>query len=166
LAFLESIKPVVEDEPTPAPRPRSPVRTQDDLPPPVERAQPEAASSASGIALADIKTQWVKVQKVARTYHPSLPALLEHAQARDIQGDTVILGVKNSIFKQKIDEDEKRRALEEALYEVLGYPLKIRVVVTGESSERGQAVSDLLAQDDVLAYGVDELGGEITDFDE
>ena len=32
LAFVESIKPVIEDEPEPVPRSRVPARTQDDLP--------------------------------------------------------------------------------------------------------------------------------------
>jgi DNA polymerase-3 subunit gamma/tau len=74
LAFLESIKPVTEDEPAPPARPH--VRTQDDLPRPVERTpQPEPAQPGT-IPLADVKAQWSKVQKLARNHHPSLPALL------------------------------------------------------------------------------------------
>ena len=36
----------------------------------------------------------------------------------------------------------------------------------GTAGEHDQAVDDLLAQDDVLAFGVNELGGEVGDFEE
>lgn len=164
LAFLESIKPVVEDEPVSAARP--PVRTQDDLPRPVERSQPAAAPSSGALPLADVKAQWSKVQRLAKSHHPSLPALLEHARPRDLQGDLLILGVQNPTFKQKIEAlEDKSRALTETLQEVFGLALRIRIVVA-QAGGRDQAVDDLLAQDDVLAYGVNHLGGEVGDLDE
>jgi hypothetical protein len=49
---------------------------------------------------------------------------------------------------------------------MFGVALRIKVIVVTPSGERDQAVDDLLAQDDLLAYGVDELGGEIEDFGE
>jgi DNA polymerase-3 subunit gamma/tau len=164
LAFLESIKPVIEDEPEPAPRPY--IRTQDDLPKPVEHPQPDPAHARGVVQLGDVKAQWGKIQKLARAHHPSLPALLEHARPRDIQGDVLILGVQNPIFKQKLEEDDKCDALSETLHEVIGVPLHVRVTVVALTGERDQAVDDRLAQDDVLAFGVNELGGEITDFEE
>jgi DNA polymerase-3 subunit gamma/tau len=164
LAFLESIKPVIEDEPEPAPRPY--VRTQDDLPKPVEHPLPEPARPQSVIQLADVKAQWGKIQKLAKAHHPSLPALLEHARPRDIQGDVLMLGVQNPFFKQKLEEDDKRNALSETLHDIVGVPLHIRVTVVAQTGEHDQAVDDRLAQDDVLAFGVNELGGEIGDFEE
>jgi DNA polymerase-3 subunit gamma/tau len=166
LAFLESIKPVIEDEPAPAARPY--VRTQDDLPKPIERApQPTPAHTAdSGIPVGDIKTQWVQVQKRAKQYDRVLPALLEHARPRDLQGDVLVLGVQNPVFKPKIEEEDKLNLLSQILEEMFGVALRIKVIVVTPSGERDQAVDDLLAQDDVLAYGVNELGGEIEDFGE
>jgi hypothetical protein len=164
LNWLESIKPVIEDEPEPAPRPY--IRTQDDLPKPVEHPQPDPAHARGVVQLGDVKAQWGKIQKLARAHHPSLPALLEHARPRDIQGDVLILGVQNPIFKQKLEEDDKCDALSETLHEVIGVPLHVRVTVVALTGERDQAVDDRLAQDDVLAFGVNELGGEITDFEE
>ncbi len=163
LAFLESIKPVVEDEPA-----RPYVRTQDDLPKPIERApQPTSTPGVeSGISVGDIKTQWVQVQKRSKHYDKVLPALLEHARPRDIQGDVLVLGVQNPVFKPKIEEEDKLNLLSQILQEMFGVALRIRVIVVTPSGERDQAVDDLLAQDDVLAYGVNELGGEIEDHEE
>jgi DNA polymerase-3 subunit gamma/tau len=168
LAFLESIKPVTEDEAEPAPRRAPESRTQEDLPPPVEPQIPPAAreSSAGPIQMSAIKEFWPQIQRAAKVHHPSLPALLEHAHVRDLQGDVLILSVRNDNFKNIIEQPDKQTALEETFYEVLRVPLKLRVVVVDANHDQNQAVEDLLAEDDVLAYGVNELGGEITDFDE
>ncbi|MCL4239493.1 MAG: DNA polymerase III subunit gamma/tau [Anaerolineae bacterium] len=180
LAFLESIKPVVEDEPEPAPRPAAHPRprTQDDLPPPVDEPGPApspavpvagAASVPGGpphVRVADVLNAWAQVQKNARAHHPSLPALLEHVTPRDVRGDQLVLSVRSSIFKQKIEVSDKRIALEEALYAVLGVPLKVSVIVVDEAHVKTPGANDVLATDDVLAFGVNELGGEITDLDD
>ena len=71
LAFVESARPVAEDEPEPAPRPRAAALTQDDLPPPVEPAPPPAPASpaeAAQVDLAEVLSQW-EIQKVAYNHH-------------------------------------------------------------------------------------------------
>ncbi len=172
LAFLESIKPVTEDHPetTPAPvaapRARTRPRSQDDLPVPVQPSSPKTAPAeeppSSGISASDIKAQWSKIQKAAKVYHPLLPALLDHAAPRDIKGSTLVVGVETDIFKAKIED--KRDALEEALHDVLGIPLRVTLILAGAAGKKH--VDDMLQQDDVLAFGVNDLGGEITDLDE
>lgn len=170
LAFLESIQPV-EDEPEPARRPRA--RTQDDLPPPTDRTPAEVPSAPAApppaesgeLRLADVIERWRDVQRAARSFHPSLPALMEHATPRDLRGTVLMLGVRNDMFKQQIESPDKRQALIGALADVLGVKLQIRVVV-GDRSEQDEAIEQLLAQDDVLAFGVSKLGGEVTDLDE
>ena len=181
LAFLESIKPVMEDEPEPAPRPaaRPRPRTQDDLPPPVDEpepaplsatpAAPVAAAVAGGLPrlrVADVLNAWGQVQKIAREHHPSLSALLEHLTPRDVRGDQLVLSARSDLFKQKIEATDKRTALEGALYAALGVPLKVAVIVVDEAHARTPGANDVLATDDVLAFGVHELGGEITDLDD
>lgn len=169
LAFLESIKPVAEEEPQEAPRPAY-ARTQDELPKPIPPAPPAPASAsggeASSVHLADIKAQWVRIQKLARRHHPSLPALLEYATPRDVKAGRLVLGVHRDVFKQKLDADDKRLALEAAIAEALGVALEVTVVVTGPAGEHDQERDALLAQDDVLAYGVNDLGGELSPLDE
>jgi len=39
-------------------------------------------------------------------------------------------------------------------------------VVTGDAGEHQQAYEDLLAQDEVLSFGVNELGGELSPLDD
>jgi len=103
---------------------------------------------------------------VAYNHHKNLPALLEHARPRAIKGNRLVLGVTTAMFKQKIEMDDKREALQSALYEVLGTALQVEVTVAGDVAERDHDVNERLAEDDVLAFGVNELGGQITDLDE
>lgn len=166
LAFLESIKPVVEDEPEPAPRSRVPARTQDDLPAPIDPGNPSAppAVPAGGqVQLTDVKAHWTRVQKVAKSHNPSLPALLDHVTLREVKANRLTLGVPQKVFKQKLED--KRAALEAAILEVFNVQLQVQIVVVSESGVTDQ-VDDRLADDEVLAFGVQELGGEITDLDE
>jgi len=166
LAFLESIKPVEEDEPVPASRPAY-VRTQDDLPKPIPPAPPasETSGDAPSIRLSDIRAQWERVQKIAKRHHPSLPALLHHATPRDVKDGRLVLSVEQAVFKEKLEADDNQRALEASLAEAFNVPLKVSIVLTGPSGERDQAQDELLAQDDVLAFGVNELGGELSPLD-
>ncbi|RPI98370.1 MAG: DNA polymerase III subunit gamma/tau, partial [Chloroflexi bacterium] len=117
LAFLESIKPVIEEEPVAVVRP--PIRTQDDLPKPVERVPPPApVRTEGGVQLSDIKTQWAQVLKRAKANDRNLPALLEKARPRDLQGDMLILGIENPIFKPMLEAEDKNGALLKTLHEV------------------------------------------------
>lgn len=160
LAFLDSLKPVTEDEPAPRQRPHT--RTQEDLPAPVIPAA-EPARSGQTVKVSDIAAQWTQIQKLARRYHPSLPAMLEHVKPREIKGDRLILAIETPALKPRIEAEDKRQALQEMIQQVMGVKFEISIVLGGQHDHE---LDDLLADDDVLAFGVQELGGEITDLDE
>ena len=176
MAYLDSLRQVFELDAEPelalraASRPpvRAAAPVPDAVPPVVSPAasQPEPAAEAPVTAhLGTVRAEWSQIQRSARTHHPSLPALLDHATPRDIREDVLVLGVNVDIFKQKLEDPPTRQALEESLHEVLGVALRVQVIVVDETQHSGQH-DDLLAQDDVLAFGVNELGGELTDLDE
>lgn len=186
LAFLESIKPVVEeDAPAPVRRAAQPhVRQQEELPPPVRkpeseppRPQPQAQSqaqkpasadtgAADQVSLVDVRANWSNIQRQAKRYLHTLPALLDHATPRDIRRGVLILSVPVDIFKQKIEAKDARQALQDAITDVMHASIEFKVIVIDDDAEHDAETADILMQDDVLAYGVNELGGEITDIDE
>lgn len=181
LAFLDSLQVAAQPDPAPAPPPPTPAaRTQDELPAPVRSEPPKAApapepaapststqlTTGSEVSVQDLMAQWSTIQRAARTRHHALPALLEHARPREVQGDHLILTVRQGVFKSKLEAEDKRLALQETIREVMDVSLTISVVVAGERVDQNPEVSDLLAEDDILAFGVNELGGEITTLDE
>ncbi len=90
---------------------------------------------------------------------------LTEARAQRIDEDRLVNVILVALSGYGREED-KRQALENALADVLGVAVHVSIVVTGEVAARHHEVDELLAQDDVLAFGVNELGGEITDPDE
>ena len=171
LAFLESIKPVEEDEPVRAARPRSPERTQDDLPQPVESApapvpKPESdGGGEGGLGVTEIRSQWIQLQRAARHYDPTLPALLEHAMPRDVKRGKLIVAVRNEVFREKLDDDAKRETFQKAFQEIFGTTLELVFTVVQDLDAQKSAQDDLIAQDDVLSFGINELGGELSELD-
>jgi hypothetical protein len=118
------------------------------------------------VHLNDILEAWPRIQHIAREHHPSLPALLAHVTPREVRGQVLVLSVPAAIFKQKLEADDKRAALEGALYQTLGARLKFSVIVIDQAQVKAPGANNVLATDDVLAFGVNELGGELTGLDE
>jgi len=167
MAFLESLRPAAEPEPVSAParverpRPPAPSRPATDETPPPPRAE-----GVTGVRLSDVLEAWPRIQKMARERDRSLPALLEHVTPREVRGDVLILSVPNPFFKQKVEAEDKRAVLDSLFYQVLGTHLKFTVVVIDEAQVKAPGANSVLATDDVLAFGVNELGGELTELDE
>ena len=78
----------------------------------------------------------------------------------------LLLTVQEAIFKQKLEVPDTHAVLETAIAEVFGVALKVKIILADETGKHPKGTSELIAQDDVLAFGVNELGGEITDFEE
>ncbi len=166
LAFLESIKPTEEEEPAPAPRTRQTRRatphTPRPAPPKKEHTAPQPSSSSSRVHLSDVLAAWDEITAQALQHNRTLPALLEHAHPRDVRDDTLILGVRVDIFRQKLEAPKTRQALQATLEDVLGVRMDVKVHVVEETeSAQPTAHNDALAQDDLLAYVVHELGAEL-----
>lgn len=167
MAFLECLRPAAGPEPAPSsarverPQPSAPApATVAEAPP------PPRAEGVSGVRLSDVLEAWPRIQSTARDRDRALPALLEHVTPREVRGEVLVLSVSSPIFKQKIEAQDKRAALEAALYQALGARLKFSVIVIDEAQIKAPGANNALATDDVLAFGVNELGGELTELDE
>ena len=77
----------------------------------------------------------------------------------------LVLGIENAIHQEKLQADDNRQIIETVLAEMFGVSFTVVVTVSSPSGERDQAQDELLAQDDVLAFGVNELGGELSPLD-
>lgn len=167
LAFLECLKPVAEPEPVTAP-PRA------ERPQPPDAGRPAAAGAppspraegVTGVRLSDVLEAWPRIQKTAGERDRSLPALLRHVTPREVRGEMLVVSVPTALFKQKVEAQDKRAAIETAIYQVLGTRLKYSVTVIDEAQIKAPGANNVLATDEVLAFGVNELGGELTELDE
>jgi hypothetical protein len=106
-----------------------------------------------------IREQWLKTQQVARRLNSNLPALMDYAQARHVDGNRVIIAVTNDIFREKLETPDKREALEKALHNVHKVALKVQIVLV-DSLEQPQEDAAMDLNDPLVSLGL-ELGAEI-----
>jgi hypothetical protein len=84
---------------------------------------------------------------------------MDHAQAQTVEGNVLVLGVPNEVFRDKLMATDKREALEKALYTILKVPLSVRVVLAETNAGKMAVDTD----DPVIARGL-ELGGEVSPY--
>ena len=169
LALLESAAPVAEpvvaaartSRPAPAAAKTEPPAEPEDAPVP----EPVEASPGAppAVGLLTVREKWLALQQAAFHFNRNLPPLLDHVQVREVDGNTLVLTVQNPIFKEKLDNDERRKALLQALHKVFGLPLRVRVEVsTGGEAHSSMDTQELISSDDLVAFGVHQLGGEVS----
>ena len=74
--------------------------------------EPSAPGEAPLIGLLSVRQKWVDLQKAAFQFNRNLPPLLDHVQVREVSGNTLVMTVQNPIFKEKLDAEDRRRALD------------------------------------------------------
>lgn len=115
------------------------------------------------VAPAAIRDRWLDVQRMVFRHNKLLPPLMDHAHVRTVDGNTVILGVLQPVFQNKLSAPEAARIIEAALKEVHGVGLKVRVVLAEKveflAAEAASSADD--PEEDPLLREAMQLGGEV-----
>jgi hypothetical protein len=80
-----------------------------------------------------------------------------------VDGNRLIIGVPNPFFLEKLAAPDRLEQIERAIYEVHQAQLRVQIVLVeghSESAVGGPSQVDL-DEDDLLRFGIEELGGEI-----
>lgn len=178
MAFLESIDAMYAPEqgavspPAPAHQPSLPAET----PPPAENPpapQPESAEEdhveepvnappvIAEISFEEVLKHWREVLAIARKTDKAVEALLNSGKPYDVEGDTILFQTSDFVCG-KIEAEQNREIIEQALSQVYQKPLKIRCQARkGKVRQQSDKIEDRLAQDKVASYAVNELGGSV-----
>ena len=121
----------------------------------------------------DVRQHWAGVLDVLRPKDLSLEALMRSCEPVGVEQDVVVLSFDHKFHRSKVEEDKKRRIVEDALSELLGRQLRVRCVVNKQDNPRpaqksdqpggdepGSAQQDISA-DPLVRMAVDELGAEV-----
>jgi DNA polymerase-3 subunit gamma/tau len=157
LALVESLQERIEAAPPSAPAQKSTARQASSSP---AQSQPEDMPPGTPpvISLAVVREQWVATQRVANRLNSNLPALMDHAHVRQVDGNRVMIGVTNDIFREKLETPDKRDALEKALQSVHKIPLKVQIVVVSGQDSPSATAADI--SDPLISLGL-ELGADV-----
>jgi DNA polymerase III subunit gamma/tau len=167
LALIESTRPFHEAVAMPqeqAPAPKA-ARPKADTAKPEPQPQSEDAPQKT-ITLADVQQAWPAIRKAAGDKHKPLAALLDRAAVKSLEDETIILSVAGPMFKEKLDAEDKRKALTQLVKAVLKAPLQIKVIVGGSEPAPSRKVNDTIPNDDLLSFVTTDLGGTVTDIED
>ncbi len=169
LALIETLQaepapPAPAPAPSPPPTARPQPRTEAATPETetYERAAVSDPGEPAAYSAAKIAQNWMQVLTQVHRYNRNLPALLEHAHVRLIEGNRLVLGVPTEFFRQKITAADRAKFVEQAIYDLHQVKLRIDVrVVDAAVAPEAAAESEQPAPDDPLIAAGKELGGVV-----
>lgn len=131
---------------------------------PAAPSNPPAVTSAvedGSISLAEVTRGWKQILGVMRRIDPQAHGLLNSCKPAGVEGQVVVLAT-NDFVKQKLDREENRAKVIEAMAEVLGRPCGIKCVL-GSGKESDSAAGGDHPEDGMVATALRDLGAEIVD---
>ncbi len=122
----------------PAGRP-SPVASPTPTPttPPV-REQPPPGPAAE-FSLEEVTGRWNDMLRLLRSVNHSLEALMRSGRPVSVEGGALLIGFAYPFHRDKVDEETNRRAVEDALTQLLGRPVRVRCVLLAGSGGKPSA---------------------------
>jgi DNA polymerase-3 subunit gamma/tau len=127
-----------------------------------ERAAARPPGEAPVIPASKIHERWSELLGQVYRYNKNLPALLEHAHVRQVDGNRLILGVQTELFREKIAAHDRAKYIEQAIYDLHAVKLRIEVrVVDSVVAPEEAAESEEPAADDPLIAAGKALGGVV-----
>jgi DNA polymerase-3 subunit gamma/tau len=113
--------PVASPTPTPA------------SPPVREPSPPEPIAEFS---LEEVTQRWNDLLRILRSVNHSLEALMRSGKPIGVERGALLIGFAYPFHRDKVDEEANRRAVEDALTQLLGRPVRVRCVLLAGSSGR------------------------------
>jgi DNA polymerase-3 subunit gamma/tau len=143
------------------PTPSNPARQAGPASPPPSHASPEAGT------LETVKARWPDLLRTIRAQNLSLEALLRSGEPLKIEEGVLVLGFAHQFHRDKVEEEDCRRAVEEGLTGLLGQATGLRCVVTGlgpgPSSPPPPGQRPPQAEDGLVQAAVERLGARVVD---
>jgi len=105
-------------------------------------------SEPTSLNLSYIKNEWKKVLEAVKKNRIGTYAFLVEGTPVSFNSGMLTLGFKerNTFHRDKIEQPENKKVVEEALFSVLGYPLSIKCVTAGEATTDKESDKDLVNQ--------------------
>jgi hypothetical protein len=130
------------------------------------------------IAASIVQSKWVDAQKLifnnvhntsGRTEElvVNLPNLMDHARVVSVDGNTVVLGVEQKLYMDKLMDKTRIAWVERAISRVTDTPLRVRYVLLSEVDSAGNApAANHDMADDPLIQEAIGLGGQLREDEE
>jgi DNA polymerase-3 subunit gamma/tau len=168
LAFLESLQ---EPEVQFVPMPQASFAPTNNLAQATPSAPVEMSTGKPPVISAQsVAQKWVEAQRLINQNLPnakkdiahlvvSLPSLMAQAHVRAVDGNVVLLGVREKIYRDKLNDPTRLEWIERALLRVLNIELRVKVVLDdGSPSDTQYMTPSPDVEDDPIAQLMREEG--------
>lgn len=134
----------------------------------------EVARTGDGpLSVEDVRARWSRFLDALRPEDLSLEALMRSCEPVEVESDAVVLSFAHGFHRSKVEDEKKRRIVEDTLSAVLGRELRVRCVTDREhrgrdgveagqkSEQHREPAEEEDADDPLVRMALDELGAEI-----
>ncbi len=105
--------------------------------PPVR--EPPPPEPVAEFSLEEVNQQWNDMLRLLRSVNHSLEALMRSGRPVIVEGGALLIGFPYAFHRDKVDEEANRRAVEDALTQLLGRPVRVRCVLLAGSGSKSPA---------------------------
>jgi DNA polymerase-3 subunit gamma/tau len=158
LALIESSR-VPEEETLPAGIRQSTPALHGETALEPEQVEATPPGTAPVIPLSTVREQWDDMLKALYKIHKTAPDVVRFFQVQRVEGNQVVLSTDDKFMYKRLNAPEKLRIVEQALTNVHGVPLRVKLAPVGKVEGGGKSAVPV-EDDPVLAAGL-ELGAEI-----
>jgi hypothetical protein len=126
-------------------------------------ASPSGSGPAPRPTLQAVLDHWPEILKAAHRLDPRTQALLNSCRPLGVQDGRLILGFGSEILREKMEKGHSLSLAQQAVEEVLGSPLGLRCMLSGQWSprEKSEAPQPPIEDEGMVATAVRELGGHV-----
>jgi DNA polymerase-3 subunit gamma/tau len=111
-----------------------------------------AAASDGALTPETLRGRWSEFLNALRPRNLPLEALMRSCEPVAIEGDVVVLGFAHDFHRSRVENEQNRQDVEEALAELIGQRYRVRCVLT--QGESGPEVPRATTDDDTKQHGV------------
>ncbi|MGB9776224.1 MAG: hypothetical protein ACPL7C_06690 [Anaerolineae bacterium] len=87
----------------------------------------------------EVTQRWNDLLRLLRSVNHSLEALMRSGRPVNVEGGALLIGFAYPFHRDKVDEEANRRAVEDALAQLLGRPVRVRCVLLASSGGKPSA---------------------------
>lgn len=141
-----------------------------------QRAEPSKPGAPPAISLSNVQEKWLEAQnlifrntnntnKDTTALVVNLPNLMDHAKVVTVEGNTVVMGVPQQLYMDKLNDPTRIKWVERALTNVTNMQLRVRYILLDDADSGIFSPSPDVADDPVIQEGLG-LGGQIREDNE
>ncbi|OGO16008.1 MAG: DNA polymerase III, subunit gamma and tau [Chloroflexi bacterium RBG_16_48_8] len=120
------------------------------------------------ISFQEIRGRWREILHAVRQYDPRTQALLNSCVPIGVEEDTLVLGFRSDLLRDKMEKDHNILKACQAAEKVLGKPILLRCVLTSawRSEQADEEQPPFIEEGGMVATAIKDFGAQVVDIEQ